>query len=324
MRNIENRLTEDERCTLYVHALNPIPDVEGVLDFDLDATLVDTALHAANHHRPLLQRWINDWRLTDLADLITDGHGPYSQRQYVKDTLFLVEWLVLACRDLGRTFPLNPQDALKASREYRKLLLESEKGIQAFSGINEDLALLRQNFPRAFMLLKTNCPDWLAPLRAGELLRHFDGIVSIRPWLPPIVDDDPYAIVLNDTREWLDVQYKLTKREELQLHLAIPQHHAKPSTLGLRAAIGYLELSPSALRRIVLGGDDPTSEGVTALEVFKVHGGCEDPERARFVHAAYAQYPNRESANATAIIDAVATTPQALCGEMERLYREDW
>jgi hypothetical protein len=85
-----------------------------------------------------------------------------------------------------------------------------------------------------------------------------------------------------------------------------------------------LELSSDALRRIVLGGDDPTSEGVVALDVFKMPGGCDDPERARFVHAAYAQFPNRESANATAIIDAVATTPQALCGEMERLYREDW
>jgi hypothetical protein len=85
-----------------------------------------------------------------------------------------------------------------------------------------------------------------------------------------------------------------------------------------------LALSPQALRRIVLGGDDPTSEGVVAIDVFKEHGNCEDPERARFVHAAYAQFPNRESAKATAIIDAVAATPQALCGEMERLYRQDW
>ena len=133
MPNINSRLASAEVSLVEVHTATSTHRLEGMFAFDLDATLVDTTDFAVNHHGPMLKQWVSDWGgLSELSDLIVDGHGPYSRRKHVKDTLFLVEWLLTACRELGRTFPLAPEDALTASRAYHQMLLKAEKGIIVF------------------------------------------------------------------------------------------------------------------------------------------------------------------------------------------------
>ena len=183
---------------------------------------------------------------------------------------------------------------------------------------------MREEYPNAFVLLKTNCPDWLTPLRAGDLMQYFDGVVSIRPLPPSITDDDEYAKVFKDTKAFVAEQYQLAQSTTQQLNIAIAQSCAKPNTLGLRAALGLLDWPTEALAHIVSGGDDPTSEGAVARNVFDEHRLPGDPERVLFAHAAYAQFPHRESLNETAVIDAAAATPSALFDDMKRLYKDSF
>jgi hypothetical protein len=250
-----------------------------VLDLDMTATNTDT--HMQDNVLPMLERSAARLRLP--ADWFHQTTRDFGERVDFHGIEFL--FVEIALR-LGMAWPMSPEQTIQLLIEpFQRRCVELEQRIQPLPGVIDGMGEINRRWPTAAVIVQTNCPTWLALLRAyhAGILPFLSGIIGINPYPPDISHGHPFWPCLAHCLEWLDEVHGSVPQDQLGLVASVPWWEAKPhSVLGLELALDWA--NPVGEVPVVSCGDNPLSEGrVAELLNAKRVGG----RPIRYVRARY-------------------------------------
>lgn len=208
---------------------------------------------------------------------------------------FLVERLVDAWQP---KLKVTPEQVAVLADEFWRAFDEEHRRLTAYDGVVQALAGLQDAIPDIAVAILTDAPEDIAVERLSILgvLPYVDGIVAVKSETPVLENPNLAGCV---DASLLRIAARMALGRNLQLQVAVPPQHAKPSAVGLGVIVEWLGVQPG---NVFILGDKTSKEGAAAAGWHQSH-----LNRIRFLRAAYGDVNDEAHLHAGMHISSLAS-----------------